>query len=255
MSWLHENKGIEPKDLIKSAPRDLIGEINRIISIGVDKGIKAAALTYELPTDVIAALRQNTFVFSGMKTYHELRQASELLIADNGEPKPFEAFKNDVKAIYNDYNVNYLDAEYNYAQQSAQTAARWQQFEKDGNRYPLQFRTAGDGKVRPDHAVLNGITLPIYDPFWNKYIPPLGWNCRCIVIQVETGHDLSNSDDSIKLGETATTNIVDGVNKSEMFRFNPGKTLTVFPDKHPYMARASSPNDVKEAQNIIENME
>lgn len=255
MAWLHENKGVEPSELIKGAPRELIDEINRILSGAVDKGIAAASLKYQLPTDVISALRENTFVFSGMKTYHELKQASQLLINDSGEVKSFEAFKTDVQQIYEDYNVNYLNTEYNFANASAQTAARWQDFEKDGSRYLLQFRTAGDSKVRADHEELNNTTLPLDDPFWNDYVPPLDWNCRCMVIQVGSEEKPSDSAEAIKLGEAATTNVVNGVNKSAMFRFNPGKTLEIFPDKHPYMARASSPEDVKAVQRIISHVQ
>ena len=252
VAWLHKNKGITPKELIKGAPAELIGEINRILYVGIDKGIAAATLKYELPETVIAALRQNTWVFSGMKTFHELQQASELLITDSGEVKSFDAFKLDVQVINDEYNLNYLNAEYNFAQQSAQTAARWQDYEKDGSRYLLQFRTAGDAKVRADHEELNNTTLPLDDPFWNEYVPPLDWNCRCMVIQVgKEGAELSNSTDAIQLGEQATTNMVNGVNKSAMFRFNPGKTLSIFPDKHPYMARGSSPDEIKEAQKEV----
>lgn len=255
MAFIHEQGGIDPADLIKKAPKELITQIAAILNKAVDAGINKASIGYELPEDVVSALRNNVWKFSGMKAYHELRQASELLITDTGEPKSFEAFKNDVQAIYDDYNVNYLNSEYNFASQCSQTAARWNEFEKDGSRYLLQFRTAGDSKVRPDHEELNGTTLPLDDPFWNDYVPPLDWNCRCMVIQVGPDETVSNSEEAIAKGEAATTNIVNGVNKSAMFRFNPGKTLTVFPDKHPYMARSSSPQDVKEAQNIVENME
>lgn len=30
---------------------------------------------------------------------------------------------------------------------------------EDGDRYNLQYRTANDGKVRPEHAAMHGITL------------------------------------------------------------------------------------------------
>jgi hypothetical protein len=39
-----------------------------------------------------------------------------------------------------------------------------------------------------------------------------------------------------------------------MFRFNPGKTMKLFPDKHPYMARDGSPQEVKQAQKMVESL-
>lgn len=40
-----------------------------------------------------------------------------------------------------------------------------------------KYITAGDDRVRPEHAVLDGITLPKDDPWWLSNKPPLGWAC------------------------------------------------------------------------------
>lgn len=36
-----------------------------------------------------------------------------------------------------------------------------------------------DSRVRPEHAALDGVTLPKDHPFWNTYTPPYFYNCRC----------------------------------------------------------------------------
>lgn len=56
-------------------------------------------------------------------------------------------------------------------------AARWQDIEAKKDRYHLQYRTAGDDRVREEHAEMHGITLPPDDPFWASYFPPNGWRC------------------------------------------------------------------------------
>ncbi len=112
-----------------------------------------------------------------MKTFHELNEAFPSLLDENGNRKTFERFLNDVQSIDETYNRNYLRAEYNFVHQSAQMAAKWEHFAEDGDRYYLQYRTAGDDKVRPEHAALNRVTLPMSDPFWETYYPPNGWNC------------------------------------------------------------------------------
>ena len=129
-------------------------------------------------------LQRSDYIFSGMKTFHELNEAFPSLLDSNGNRKTFEAFLNDVRKIDKTYNSNYLRAEYNFVQSSAEMAAKWERFSEDGDRYNLQYRTAGDGKVRPEHAALNGVTLPPSDAFWEEYYPPNGWNCRCTVVQV-----------------------------------------------------------------------
>ena len=109
-------------------------------------------------------------------------------------------------------------------------AAKWKDFEKDGDEYLLQYRTAGDDKVRAEHAALHNTTLPINDPFWDEYLPPLDWGCRCTTVQVRRGkYPESNSADAIAAGERATD-----TPKKKIFRFNPGKTGNLFPPKHPY---------------------
>ena len=45
-----------------------------------------------------------------------------------------------------------------------------------------QYRTAGDARVRPNHAAMEGFTARFDDPVWSKWYPPAGYNCRCTVI-------------------------------------------------------------------------
>ena len=122
-------------------------------------------------------LTRSNYIFSGIKTFHELNEAFPSMLDENGNKKPFERFLNDVQKINGTYNANYLHAEYNFVQASATMAAKWEQFSEDGDRYYLQYRTAKDDKVRPEHAVLDGVTLPMSDSFWETYYPPNGWNC------------------------------------------------------------------------------
>lgn len=122
-------------------------------------------------------LTRSNYIFSGIKTFHELNEAFPSLLDENGDRKPFERFLNDVKKIDETYNANYLHSEYNFVQASAAMAAKWEQYSEDGDRYLLQYRTAHDDKVRPEHAALDRVTLPMGDPFWESYYPPNGWNC------------------------------------------------------------------------------
>lgn len=65
---------------------------------------------------------------------------------------------------------------------SAHMAGRWQQLQANKDRRPfLQYRTAGDARVRPLHRQWNGRVYPIDDDFWQTHYPPNGWGCRCTV--------------------------------------------------------------------------
>lgn len=65
---------------------------------------------------------------------------------------------------------------------SAHMAGRWQQIWAGRERRPfLQYRTAGDARVRPQHRQWNGIVRAVADAFWATFYPPNGWGCRCTV--------------------------------------------------------------------------
>ena len=86
-------------------------------------------------------LQRSDYIFSGLKTFHELNEAFPALIDSDGNRKPFETFLNDVRKIDRTYNRNYLRAEYNFAVASAEMAAKWDRFAEDGDEYNLQYRT------------------------------------------------------------------------------------------------------------------
>lgn len=200
-----------------------------------------SAISTETPPELTAALRNNAFIFSGFKTYHSLSEVGLALTDPDGKVKSFEQFSRDVRAIDSKYNVNYLRAEYNHAVRSSQMAVKWNDAVRDGDRYLLQYRTAGDERVREAHAALNGVTLPPSDPFWDSYYPPNGWNCRCTVVQVlRDDYRQSDSAAAIAAGEACTTEP-----KQQIFRYNPGKQLKLFPPKHPYLPKGCDGCDKK----------
>lgn len=185
-------------------------------------------------------LQRSDYIFSGMKTFHELNEAFPSLLDSNGNRKTFEAFLNDVRKIDKTYNSNYLRAEYNFVQSSAEMAAKWERFSEDGDRYNLQYRTAGDGKVRPEHAALNGVTLPPSDAFWEEYYPPNGWNCRCTVVQVrKSKYPATPHDEAMALGEEALQRDTKGI-----FHFNSGKEDKTVPNYNPYTIRRCRDCDI-----------
>ncbi len=175
-------------------------------------------------------LERSNYVFSGLKTFHELNEAFPSLLDENGNRKTFERFLNDVRKIDETYNSNYLRAEFNFVQASAEMAAKWERFMQDGDRYYLQYRTAGDAKVRPAHAEMAGITLPASDPFWAEFYPPNGWGCRCSVVQVrKSKYPATDHEEAMARGESALE-----LDKKGMFRFNAGMEQKTMPDYNPY---------------------
>ena len=225
--WIFERKktGIQPDDISEPPVQPLAEGINGILQDGFNRGIG-----HGVPYVMKRNLSGNVYVFSGAKTYAELKELSENLLDGDGNIKPFSRFLQDAQKVHAAYNEAYLQAEYIYATQAAQMASKWNDFEQDGDRYNLQYRTANDDRVRESHIPLHDITLPPSDPFWDKYFPPNGWRCRCTAVQVRKGkYPESNSEQALQSGADATSG------KQEILRFNPGKQQVVFPPHHPYM--------------------
>ena len=224
MSALFKEKGAELRIEILNEPEitDFIDTHTEILS----SPLQESGMSELMKT----RLTESNYIFSGIKTFHELNEAFPSLLDEKGKRKPFEQFLNDVQKIDKTYNGNYLRAEYNFAQASAGMAEKWEQFTEDGDDYLLQYRTANDSKVRPEHAELHGITLPAEDNFWDEYFPPNGWNCRCTVVQIlKSRYEQTPHSEAMERGQQVLQ-----TDKQKMFRFNPGKTGSSFPAHNPY---------------------
>jgi SPP1 gp7 family putative phage head morphogenesis protein len=236
---IFKNKGFDANDIDQH--EQLITQTALKLQQAVNTGIKQN-IDYNPSPEFIAKLYNDVWIFSGCKTYIELTEVAKLLKTETGELKPFYKFRDDVLNIYKTYNINYLKAEYQHAVTSSQMAAKWKQFEQNADNYYLQYRTAGDKRVRASHAALNRITLPSNDPFWDSFYVPNGWNCRCNVIQVlKSRYQPTLQADAMQAGEEALTvrNADGSINtkatqRNQIFKFNPGKQQAVFPQHHPY---------------------
>lgn len=181
---------------------------------------------------ILNKLRENVFVFSGFKNYQQLREMSTLLTDSQGNIRSFNEFLQDVLKIDKTYNQTYLQAEYNHAVSSSTLIAKWEKFKAEADIFPmLKYVTVRDGRVREKHKILDGVTLPIDDVFWNTYYPPNDWNCRCDVEQVEA--------EEKKAPKTPPL-------LPPMFRANNAKDGIVFPANHPYF------KNKKDSKELIE---
>lgn len=237
---LYSRKSYKPDDLMN------VPEFRAVVEHTAE--VFSSAVPHEVPQEMRDYLEKDVFVFSGLKTHTQLTEARSYLKDENGNIVPYDRFEQKILKLNEQYNRHYLEAEYQFAVHSAQSAANWANLQENTSRYWLEYRTAGDERVRANHAVLNGICLPKDDDFWTEYYPPNGWRCRCVAVEVLARENtLSDSKKAKELGEKATTHIApNGKNKLQMFRFNPGAEKKVFPPNNAYNKVAGA-KDVKEA--------
>ncbi|MDJ0363583.1 DUF935 family protein [Hymenobacter sp. H14-R3] len=193
---------------------------------GAEEGVGQTLpeVTYGTPDAVLLGkFSQHLYVFSANKNYQLLTELNALLIKD-GQIRAFPEYKAEALKLHDQYNVSWLRTEYDTAIATGQMAAKWLTFQEDKGSYFLRFSTAGDDRVRPTHAELDGITLPVEHPFWNTRYPPLGWKCRCDVVRVLRAGKEATDEDRLK-------NLT---GHPPEFGNNAGKTGVIFPDSHTY---------------------
>ena len=236
---LYSRKSYKPDDLMN------VPEFRAVVEHTAE--IFSSAVPHEVPQEMRDYLEKDVFIFSGLKTHTQLTEARSYLKDESGNIVPYDRFEQKILKLNEQYNRHYLEAEYQFAVHSAQSAANWANLQENTSRYWLEYRTAGDERVRANHAVLNGICLPKDDDFWTEYYPPNGWRCRCVAVEVLARENtLSDSKKAKELGEKATTHIApNGKNKLQMFRFNPGAEKKVFPPNNAY-SKVVGAKDVKE---------
>lgn len=222
---------IKPGELDPEHIKKTYDELSKGAAKGYGKNWNTIDQTGKPAAEVIE-MQKNIFRFSGAKNAAMLERINQLL-TQNGKVKPWNQFKNDVLKLNRSYNVNYLQAEWQTANEAGRKAQIWKDYEENKERFPnLIYRTQEDDRVREEHDRLKNIIKPIDDPFWDLFYPPNGWRCRCYTVQ--TAQDPTPDKDLPKITEKDVR---------PEFRMNVGKTGQIFKEDtanggkpHPYFA-------------------
>lgn len=193
--------------VIRGSGTEVIDEYLKEIRQGT--GIDIAKTEYSNPRFKLYSNLQNDA--ARFATFREHNKQRELAgaVTDRDRAKIEKKYK------------NYLETEKLAIFSNSAAAERWMGFEENADLYPnLEWRTVGDAQVRPEHAALHGLVLPINDPFWNSHTPPLGFGCRCELIQ---------TDKKAKPNEGYKTTPT-----PKGFEFNPGVEQKLFSDNAGY---------------------
>ena len=192
----------------------------------IEKGVETAFDSSDLA--LLTELRENMYMFSSAKLFQETKDFKGALINESGEVRSFKEFKEFATPLNEKWNNNWLKTEYETAYGQAQSAVRWNEIEKNKDILTmLRYSAIEDDRTSDICAPLDGVTLPVNDPFWDTFMPLNHFNCRCTVEQLSDGESTSKSDveDLVKSS---------GGNMNDMFKMNAGKDKVVFDKEHPY---------------------
>lgn len=184
--------------------------------------------------EVATSFRVNSFEFSAAKQYQQVREMSSMIDSEVN----FTEFKKKADGVFGTYNDTYLKTEFDTAINITQNSNNYIDSIETMDQFPLiQYKSQNDGRVRQAHRALHGTTLPPNHPFWDNYMPPNGWACRCFTVKLTSGKETAIKD--IDLKEVKK-------NTPELFRQNAAKTGEMFDTKkHPYFDVAKGDNDLK----------
>ena len=213
--------------------------VNRLRT-GLMNGLGNNAAIYASADNIAATMMEiniNRFGFNkSIDMIYQLNQALDL-------KETFPQFKKKAAQILGDYNQSYLETEYNFAIATAQNAAAYNRQKAQAKDFPyLKYVTAGDSRVRPAHAALDGRIFDLNDKSWSGIYPPNGWNCRCEMIYVNDATVTPTS------GEEAKQLLGDEWDKMQKagFAVNRGEINEVFDLNKTYLKQLPGSPDINQ---------
>ena len=219
-------------------PLDIYDLTNDALKEAFKKGVTAEISFDKIDEKFISEMHDNIYFFSGAKDFQQVLQMSDALLDDDGNLRSFSDFKAEAEAIFDEFNNNWLRAEYNTANATARSAVKWQSIEANKKSRPyVQYKATEDEKMCEICGAIDGMIAPVDSPVWNgEGCVPQHFNCHCVLMSLdEDDADKEGGSWSKKECEDA---IASQQGKNKLFNFNAGKEKKLFQDsgkfKHPY---------------------
>lgn len=224
-------KGIEDGSIDEwNLPEGYYNAITTYLKKAVFEGFGASIKTAsKLDLPLIEELVTNVYMFGAAKTFQMTTEMSKMLVDEEGNVRTSKEFNDLARQTYDNWNGNWGVTEYNTAIAQADSAAKWNEIERQKDIMPvLEYSAIGD--ACDICAPLDGLTALVDGPIWDSVAPTNHFNCKCLLKQHGEGKELT----------TEPEKIVDGVvesmkeKKQDIFINNVGKTGQIFTKDHPY---------------------
>lgn len=207
-----------PKKLYYKTAKQLLKALKE--GIGKDK----------LDAVFLNELKTNIWLFSAAKTYTQIKDI-QTLVTNDKQLVPYSEYKKLARERFDVYNNSYLKTEYDTTIGQVQNAVKWRDIEATKELFPyLRYNAVLDSHTSEICRPLHGITLPVGDKFWSKFMPLNHFNCRCLIEKIDKYEDVSLTKQS-KVDRVSSEVDKD---MQPLFKSNVGKTGEVFDKSHPY---------------------
>lgn len=156
---------------------------NDALQHGIDQEFKITGVEFgKKNQEFIDEFKTSASVFSAFKNHHQTKEIAALMHDADGNLRSFRDFKKLALQVSKDYNINWLQTEYNTAVRSARAAVNYRKWLETEHLYPnLEYLESTASHKRESHLEYVGTILPIRHPWWDGHMPPSDWNCACRV--------------------------------------------------------------------------
>lgn len=147
--------------------------------------VKKKVLSNEEYKKLDEELKQYAFTVTGLAKTEHTAKILDVLTEAYDEGSSYNEFKKNLTGFHKEIDRLgdvQLQLVYRQNMTSAFSEGRFKQMMQAADVFPnWEYVTAGDHRVRPAHAAMDGEVRRYDDPFWNTWYPPNGFNCRCVV--------------------------------------------------------------------------
>jgi SPP1 gp7 family putative phage head morphogenesis protein len=176
--------------------QNVLGSINVPPTAAIDILRNKVPMTQAAWERLNAQARLGAWYIAGIESVDLIARAQRLLIEGLEQGLTTEQIIRNIREAYSSYGVtpenpSHIDTMVATNLMQAYNAGRISQMLDPAVVGALPFwvyRTMGDNRVRPAHRALQGFIARADDPFWRKYYPPNGFNCRCMVDAIGGEH-------------------------------------------------------------------
>lgn len=142
----------------------------------------------EMFDELLPELKAYAFTITGLDSFDQLARARDLLAAVPAGEKTWDKAKKEIAAeIGGVLGGKEAQARSELLLRThtfrAYAVSRYRTLMAQRDVFSFwQYKTHGDGRVRPSHAALGGKIFPAGHPIWQRIFPPWDWGCRCLVV-------------------------------------------------------------------------
>ena len=191
---------------------------------GIREGFGGASLRLGTPDQkIFQEIRYNVATFAAFKNHAFTDQLIAAMVDDKGHLRSRGAFLAEAQKLDGAYNRRYFRVERDLAIGKSRSGMRWNKYQAQKHLFPnVVRREIIDKRTRKHHILLNGLVIPLDDPFNDRHWAPDEPNCRGRMDQTTKKVDWKGIDPNDVEDELTPWNI------------NPGKFGRVVTDDHPY---------------------